>query len=194
MAILRSLHVFLHDLTQIYIKETHVRTVLAFLEYTLSTVLILLGSSLGYALGQWLGVDNWLVYLLTGSGGAFFFWVAGTTTTLIMDDVNLAYVAVLYIISIDEINLKEKYAIDYLEEIEGKPVIILDQKRHEEVKADMKEVKENAKLEKQKAKEEKKKKREGVSQEKEIDNEPIIEQQQTEEIKTVVDTSQKPPE
>jgi hypothetical protein len=50
-----------------------------------------------------------------GGGGALFLWIAGSTVTLIMDDVNLAYITVLFIISIDEINKKENFTIDNLE-------------------------------------------------------------------------------
>lgn len=124
--IIRSLYLILRDIAQVYIKETHVRTVLTFLEYVLLTVNVMLGAIIGHFVGKYLGLSDFFVYILTGGGGALFFWIAGTTTTLVIDDVNLGYITILYILSIDEINKKDGYAIDKLENVDGVPQLVID--------------------------------------------------------------------
>jgi hypothetical protein len=145
--ILRSLYVMLRDIAQIYIKETHVRTVLTFLEYILTTVNVMIGAAIGYFLGRYFGFNDIIVYAFTGSGGALFLWIAGTTTTMVIDDVNLAYVTILYIISIDEINKKEGYTIDRIERIDGNPQIVIDGIKRDKISKREKEAKKKKKEE-----------------------------------------------
>jgi hypothetical protein len=154
--IFRSLYVMLRDIAQMYIKETHIKKVLIFLEYILTTVNMMIGAAAGYALAWYLGFESntLIIGAFTGIGAVLFLWVAGTTTTLVMDDVNLAYTTVLFIISIDEINKKEGYTIDKLELIDGKPRLVVDKEKRKQLDA---EEKKRKKKEKKKEKKNKKK-------------------------------------
>jgi hypothetical protein len=140
--IIRSLYIMLRDLAQVYIKETHVKTVLTFLEYVLMTVNVMIGAAIGYALGKYLGFNGYVVYIFTGSGSALFLWIAGTTTTFVIDDVNLGYVTILYILSLDEINKKDGYAIDRLENNDGTPSLVIDGIKRDKISKKQKQQKE----------------------------------------------------
>jgi hypothetical protein len=161
-AIFRSLYLMLRDLSQIYIKETHIKRILVFLEYVLTVVNTAVGAIIGWAIGRYFEFDPFVTYIMAAAGGALFLWVAGSTVTLIMDDVNMAYITVLYIISIDEVYKKENmYTIDKLEKCEdGQLKIVVDKEKREKLEKEMKEEEKRKKEEKQNKKEEKQNKKE----------------------------------
>jgi hypothetical protein len=125
--ILRSLYLMLRDLAQMYIKEIHIKRVLFILQYSLTLINTMIGGIAGYFLANYMDITGTTTYIFAGVGSAIFFYIGGVTTTLILDDINLAYVTVLYILSVDELNKKEGYAIDHIETIDGKPQMVIDQ-------------------------------------------------------------------
>ena len=153
-AIFRSLYLMLRDISQIYIKETHIKRILVFLQYVLTVANTAVGGIIGWAIGRYFEFDPIVTYIMAAAGGALFLWVAGSTVTLIMDDVNMAYITVLYIISIDEVYNKENmYTIDRLEKCEdGQLKIVVEKEKREKLEKLMKEEEEQKKKEKKEKK------------------------------------------
>ena len=107
----------------------------------------LVGALAGYGIARYFDVSGYTRYAVVGITIMAFLWVAGGTSTLIVNDLNNSYIAILFIHTVDELNKKEHYTLNELGKIKGDTTIVEDQEEKKKIekkeKKKKKELKEN---------------------------------------------------
>ncbi|MHA1900490.1 MAG: hypothetical protein ACTSWX_07655 [Promethearchaeota archaeon] len=123
-ALVRSLYLSIRDIPSRYIKKSKVDLLFYFVKYALIIINGIAGALIGYAFAKLYGLSGNTLYVMTGLAIIVFMWVAGGTSTLIVNDLNNSYVTILFIHTIDELNKKEHYTLNELGKIEGETTIV----------------------------------------------------------------------
>jgi hypothetical protein len=138
----RSLTMVVHHIADIYIKQAHVNKLFRIMQWASVSVSGVLGAIAGWLVGTLSSWTELQTYAAIGAGVALFVWIAGFTSVLVLNDLNMAYITIMYIHSIDDKYGKEGYTRFELE-------------KQEEIEKNLmkKETKKKAKLEEQQKKE-----------------------------------------
>jgi len=139
-ALIRSLYLSIRDIPSRYIKRSKVDVLFYFIKYALIVINGLVGAIVGYGIAKYFDVSGYTGYAVFGITILVFLWVAGGTSTLIVNDLNNSYVAILFIHTVDELNKKEHYTLNELGKLKGDTIIAEDKK--EKKKKELKENKE----------------------------------------------------
>ncbi len=122
-ALVRSLYLSIRDIPSRYIKKSKVDVLFYFVKYALIVINGIVGTLVGYGFAKLFGLSGYTLYSITGIAIIVFLWVAGGTSTLIVNDLNNSYVTILFIHTIDELNKKEHYTLNELGKLKGDTII-----------------------------------------------------------------------
>ncbi len=122
-ACFRSLQLVGHNIPDLYIKHANVDRLFQMMRISAVFLNGILGAVLGGLFGWAFGFDSTWTYAAMLVGVGLFVWLGGTTSVLVLNDLNLSYVTLMFMHTIDDINGKKDY-IDFKlkskEEIEAK--------------------------------------------------------------------------
>jgi hypothetical protein len=133
-ALWRSLKIVAKSIPDIYIKKAHVNKLFRVMQWASLFLIGILGALAGGVFGKFaLGYSGAKLYAVVGIGISLFEWIGGMTAVLVLNDLNMAYITVMYIYTIDEENEMEGYnrfELEKQEKIEAK--LNAKQKKKEE--------------------------------------------------------------
>jgi len=122
-ACLRSLHIVGHNIPDLYIKHANVDRLFKMMRVSAVLLNGILGAILGELFVLVFGFESIWTYVVIGIGVGLFVWLGGTTSVLVLNDLNLSYVTLMFMHTIDDLNGKKNY-IDFKlkpkEEVEAK--------------------------------------------------------------------------
>jgi hypothetical protein len=122
-ACLRSLKIVTHNIPDLYIKHANVDKLFKMMRVTAIFLNGLIGGIIGELLVKALSINPTWSYAVIAASVAVFVWIGGSTTVLVLNDLNLSYITVMFMHTIDDLNGKKDY-IDFKlkpqEEIEAK--------------------------------------------------------------------------
>lgn len=123
-ALIRSLYLSIRDIPSRYIKRSKVDVLFYFIKYALVIINGLVGALAGYGVAKYyFDLSGYTLYTFTGITIFVFLWVAGGTSTLIVNDLNNSYITILFIHTVDELNKKEHYTLNELGKLKGDTTI-----------------------------------------------------------------------
>ena len=136
-ALWRSLKMVAKSIPDIYIKKAHVNKLFRVMQWASLFLIGILGALAGGIFGKFvLNYSGARLYAVVGISISLFEWIGGMTAVLVLNDLNLAYITVMYIYTIDEENEMEGYnrfELEKQEKIEAK--LIAKQKKKDEKQA-----------------------------------------------------------
>ncbi len=122
-ACLRSLQIVGHNIPDLYIKHANVDRLFQMMRISSVFLNGILGALFGGLFGWAFGFDSTWTYAAIAVGVGLFVWLGGTTSVLVLNDLNLSYITLMFMHTIDDITGKKDY-IDFKlkpqEEIEAK--------------------------------------------------------------------------
>ncbi len=123
-ASLRSLFLIIRDIPSLYIKAAHTNALFWFIKYSIIVINGMLGFVIGYFFADYFEMTTTVTYIIAGGAVPVFIWVAGGTSTLIVNDLNNAYITIMFIHTIDELNKKKHYTLGELQSLKGDTQIV----------------------------------------------------------------------
>jgi hypothetical protein len=123
-ALWRSLKMVAKSIPDLYIKKAHVNKLFRVMQWISVFLNGVLGSMAGGLVGKYIfGYSGVQLYATVAVGFTLFEWIGGMTSVLVLNDLNMAYITLMYIYTIDDENKKEGYnrfELEKLEKIEAK--------------------------------------------------------------------------
>ncbi len=123
-ACLRSLHIVTHNIPDLYIKHANVDKLFKMMRISAILLSGLLGGVIGELLVWGLAISSVWSYAVIAASVVVFVWLGGTTSVLVLNDLNLSYITVMFMHTIDDLNGKGHDYIDFKllpkEEVEAK--------------------------------------------------------------------------
>ncbi|MCK5342493.1 MAG: hypothetical protein KAR20_03765, partial [Candidatus Heimdallarchaeota archaeon] len=147
-AFLRSLYLIIRDIPALFIKAAHTNVLFWFIKYSIIVINGLLGFIIGYFFASYFELSPTNTYLIAGGAVPVFIWIAGGTSTLIVNDLNNAYITIMYIHTIDELNKKDHYTLGRLEGLKGDVQIVPSKREEKQRKREEKKQKKEEKEQK----------------------------------------------
>ncbi len=125
-ACFRSLHIVTHNIPDLYIKHANVGMLFKMMRISSIFLSGLLGGVIGELLAWGLEISAPWNYVLILACVVIFVWLSGTTSVLVLNDLNLCYISVMFLHTIDDINGKGHEYIDFVlppqSEVEAKTI------------------------------------------------------------------------
>ncbi|MHA1819504.1 MAG: hypothetical protein ACTSU2_09940 [Promethearchaeota archaeon] len=121
-ALLKSIKVSLHNIPDLYIKHANVNKLFRLMQWVSLGLNMVLGAALSWLFGYIFGLNKTVVVLIAVP---LFLWIGGSTSVLVLNDLNLSYITLMYIHTIDAMNDMKGYTRFELEEREKIEVKII---------------------------------------------------------------------
>ncbi len=125
-ACFRSLHIVTHNIPDLYIKHSNVNMLFKMMRVSAILLSGLLGGIIGELLVKGLAISSTWSWAVISASVAVFVWLSGSTSVLVLNDLNLCYISVMFMHTIDDINGKGHQYIDFVlpakEEVEAKAI------------------------------------------------------------------------
>ncbi|MCP4761096.1 MAG: CTL/SLC44 family protein [archaeon] len=133
-ALWRSLGMVKSNIVDIYIKHSNVNKLFRVMQWVSIFLDGILGALFGGLYGRYIIQTSNPIHLAVwvGTGFSLFLWIGGSTSALVLNDLNLAYITMMYIHTMDEKNGKEgytRYELEKQEKIEAKLLKKLKKKK-----------------------------------------------------------------
>lgn len=110
-ALLRSLRMLWHNITDLYIKKANVNIVFRMIQLGLIVTNVLVGALVGYGFAFYTGIN---IYVCMAVSLILFLIIGGGTNALVLNDLNSTYITVMYIHTTDDLNKKKGYVAQEL--------------------------------------------------------------------------------
>jgi hypothetical protein len=144
-ALWRSLKMVAKSIPDIYIKKAHVNKLFRVMQWASLFLIGILGALAGGIFAKFvLGYSGAKLYAVVGISISLFEWIGGMTAVLVLNDLNMAYITVMYIYTIDEEFEMEGYnrfELEKQEKIEVKLIAKQKKKDEKQAKKDAKQKK-----------------------------------------------------
>ncbi|OLS15577.1 MAG: hypothetical protein RBG13Loki_0805 [Promethearchaeota archaeon CR_4] len=111
-ACFRSLKLIGHNIPDLYIKHANVDRLFKVMKISSVFLNGILGGAIGALFGRLLGLTGVWTYAALGVGVGLFVWMGGITSVLVLNDLNLSYITLMFMHTIDDLNGKKDY-IDF---------------------------------------------------------------------------------
>ncbi|MHA1618701.1 MAG: hypothetical protein ACTSVZ_05410 [Promethearchaeota archaeon] len=106
LALARSIRMIVTNTVDLYLKKSNINVIFRVMQYIMWATSALIGGFVGAMFG-WVYDVNMI--LTVSIAVPLFLWVGGFTQTLILNDLNTAYVTIMYMHTLDIINKKHGY-------------------------------------------------------------------------------------
>lgn len=137
-SIFRSMRMVVRNIVDLYIKHANVNKLFRLMQYITVALNAVAGAVLGWVFGYLFGLNKTLTVILSIP---IFLWIGGTTAVLVLNDLNMAYITIMYIHSLDEMNDKKGYTRFELEKKEYIERKLIEKQKKKEEKSLMKQAK-----------------------------------------------------
>lgn len=164
-AMASSVKLIVTKMADLYIKKSNVNKLFRLMQWVSIFLSGVVGAVIGAVLGKYFGFSDAQIYVIAGASAGLFYWIAGFTAAMILNDLNMTYIEVLYIYCYDRSNNRKGYSRFELKDAD------------EIEKEFQKELEKQA--EKEKKKESKRKKSKSISNEEIVTQLPQEEKPQT---------------
>ncbi len=132
--LIRSMHITLKNIPDLFVKKSHVNLVFRLMEYSMTFTNGLVGAIVGAALANYYGLSDHIAYAAAG-GCVLFLWIGGSSTVLILNDLNMSYKTIMYIHTVDMLIDKKGYTRFELENpLSEKEMELLESEYNEKAK------------------------------------------------------------
>jgi len=135
-AVLKSLKMVKSNIVDIYIKHSHVNKLFRLMQYASIVVSGIVGAVLAGLAGRyvWGYYPGPTLYAIMTIGVILFLWIAGSTSLLVINDLNLTYITLMFIHTLDEYNGKKGYTRFELEKREKLEAKFIKKQQKKELK------------------------------------------------------------
>ncbi|MBD3354159.1 MAG: hypothetical protein GF364_21940 [Candidatus Lokiarchaeota archaeon] len=138
-ALVNSIKLIVKKTPDLYIKKSNVNMLFRLMQWMSVFLSGILGGFLGALLAQYTG---WDMYILITVGAGLFYWIGGFTAALVLNDLNMTYIEVMYLHSLDRNHNRKgfsRFEVKEAEEVKEQLAEELKkqeemEKRHEEMK------------------------------------------------------------
>jgi hypothetical protein len=106
---LRSLYLITKTIPDLMIKHSSVNKLFKTMQYATIVVNGLLGFLIGGLLGYLMEIGKFNNYVVAASFCGLFLWIGGATSALVLNDLNMTYITLIYMYTVDELNEKSGF-------------------------------------------------------------------------------------
>jgi hypothetical protein len=128
-ALFRSFKMLGHNIVDLYIKAANVNIVFRMMQYAMLVLSGAAGALLAYLFGRVLELNQEITLLAIGLAVPVFVAIGGVNATLILDNLNTAYITIMYIHTVDELNGKTGYTRFDLQKPSDRTMAIIEAER-----------------------------------------------------------------
>ncbi|MBN2155931.1 MAG: hypothetical protein JW776_07805 [Candidatus Lokiarchaeota archaeon] len=106
LALPRSLHTVIQNIPDLYIKQSNVNKLFKFIKFASIGLSALLGGTIAWIIGYFADINKTPLVIV----GAILFGIVGSMSSLlVLNDLNMSYITLMYIHTIDKLHGKEGY-------------------------------------------------------------------------------------
>ncbi|MHA1338756.1 MAG: hypothetical protein ACTSRZ_01875 [Promethearchaeota archaeon] len=135
-AVWQSLKMLKSNIVDIYIKRSHVNKLFRLMQYAAIAVSGIVGAFLAGLVGRyvWGYYPGPTLYAIMAVGCVLFLWIAGSTSVIVINDLNLTYITLMFIHALDEKYGKQGYTRFELEKREKIEAKLIKKQQKKELK------------------------------------------------------------
>lgn len=98
-ALIESMRLYIKKLPDLYIKKSKVNVLFRFMQWASIFLSGVVGALAGVLGSNYFG---WNIYLAVPTLAGVFYWIAGSTAALVLNDLNMTYIEVMYLYTMDQ--------------------------------------------------------------------------------------------